>query len=511
MPAHLRYKDKICAIMNLMLAHQLGLPANSEPEVPHFYLWLNGEARQGMSTGLDVTSPYDGMLLATVSIAGRRQIREALASSDRAFLQLKAMSRYQRAALLLKVVESLNDAKTELIDALILEGGKPRMFAEQEFARTVATFSWAAEECKRFCGEQIPMDGMVRGEGYEGYTRREPIGTIAAITPFNFPINLAAHKIAPALATGNPVLLKPASTTPISALLLARIISEAGFPPGSVNVMPIRHQDIPILLQSDSIKMLSFTGSPDIGWPLKQLARKQRVTLELGGNSGSFVDESADLTWAAKRLAAGGFAHAGQSCIAVQRIYVHKNVYESFLEKLIQNAQETKAGNPQESDVITGPVITQSSAERIIAWIREAEASGATIACGGTRLKLGRGQVIQPTVLTGVKDSMLVCCKEVFGPVVTVAPVEDANEAIRRINKSEYGLQAAVFSHELHTIQHAVETLEVGGVVINDFPTFRVDQMPYGGTKNSGIGREGILSAMREMTDEKMVISHSSI
>jgi glyceraldehyde-3-phosphate dehydrogenase (NADP+) len=494
-----------------MLAHKPGLPANSEPEVPHFYLWLNSEARQGMSTALDVTSPYDGMLVGTVSVAGRRQIREALASGERAFQKLKAMSRHQRAELLFKVVERLNDARTELIDALILEGGKPRMFAEQEFERTTATFTWAAEEAKRFCGEQIPLDGMARGEGYEGYTRREPIGTIAAITPFNFPLNLVAHKVAPALATGNPVLLKPASSTPISALILARIISEAGFPAGSVNAMPIRHQDIPMLLQGSSIKMLSFTGSPKTGWGLKQLARKQRVVLELGGNSGSFVDESADLAWAAMQLALGGFAHAGQSCIAVQRIYVHKKVYEPFLEKLIENAVATKAGNPRDGDVVTGPVITPGSAERIIAWIRKAEAGGAQIVCGGKRLKLGRGQVIQPTILTHVKDSMLVCCKEVFGPVITVAPVEDAEEAIRRINRSEYGLQAAVFSHDFHTIQRAIEALEVGGVVINDFPTYRVDHMPYGGTKNSGLGREGILSAMLEMTEEKMVITRKSI
>ena len=494
-----------------MLAHKLDRPANSEPEVPHFYLWLNSQARQGMSTVLDVTSPYDGMLVGTVSIAGRRQIREALASSEQAFRQLKTMSRHHRAELLFSVVDRLNDAKTEFIDTLILEGGKPRMFAEQEFERTTTTFIWAAEEAKRFCGEQIPLDGMARGEGYEGYTRREPIGTIAAITPFNFPLNLVAHKVAPALATGNPVLLKPASSTPVSALLLARIISEAGFPAGSVNAMPIRHQDIPILLQNDAIKMLSFTGSPEIGWALKMLARKQRVTLELGGNSGSFVDESADLSWAAKRLAAGGFAHAGQSCIAAQRIYVHKKVYEPFLERLIENAKATKAGNPRDGDVITGPVITPSSAERILALIRKAETGGAQIACGGKRLKLGKGQVIQPTVLTHVKDSMQVCCKEVFGPVITVAPVENAEEAIRRINRSEFGLQAAVFSHDLHTIQYAVEALEVGGVVINDFPTYRVDQMPYGGTKNSGLGREGILSAMLEMTDEKMVITRKSI
>jgi len=494
-----------------MLAQRIDIAANSEAEVPHFYFWLNNEARQGVGKPLEVTSPFDGRLVGVVSIAGRRHIREAIAGSRKAFQALKSMSRFQRSELLSKVADLLHDSRSELVDGMILEGGKPRMFAEQEFKRTLSTFNWAAEEAKRFCGEQVPLDGMARGKGYEGYTRREPVGTILAITPFNCPLNLVAHKVAPALASGNSVILKPASNTPITALILARIVAEAGFPAGSLNTLPIHHQDVPVLFQSADIHMISFTGSPDAGWLLKQLAHKQRVTLELGGNSGTFVDESADLAAAARQLAVGGFAHAGQSCISVQRIYAHKKIYDPLLEQLLAETRKIKAGNPHESDVVTGPVITGKAADRILAWIDEAVANGAKIECGGKRLDMGQGQVLEPTLLTHVKDSMQVCSKEVFGPVITLARVADCKEAINRINQSDYGLQAAVFSHDIRNIQYAIERLEVGGVIINDAPTYRADHMPYGGMKASGLGREGIRSAMLEMTEEKMVVTKLSI
>ncbi len=499
------------AISSYMLAHKIASSANAESEAPHFYLWLDNRACQGISTPVTVTSPFDGITVGTVDIAGRRQIREAISSSLDAFQTLKRISRHQRSELLQRVIELLYESRTELVDAMILEGGKPRMFAEQEFERTIATFGWAAEEAKRFCGSEVAMDGMIRGKGYEGHTRREPLGIILAITPFNFPLNLVAHKVAPALAVGNSVILKPASNTPIAALILARIISEAGFPAGSVNALPMRHADIPMLLQSDKIKMLSFTGSPDVGWQLKREAHKQRVTLELGGNSGTFVDETADIEKTARLLALGGFAHAGQSCIAVQRIYAHKNIYEALLNQLLSETKKIKAGNPQQADVITGPVISSSAADRIMKWLREATASGAVIEHGGKRLELGTGQIIEPTLLTHVKDSMQVCCRELFGPVITLSPVNDCSEAVYRINQSEFGLQAAIFSHDIRNIQYATEHLEVGGVIINDAPTFRVDHMPYGGVKASGLGREGIRSAMLEMSEEKMVVTRLSI
>lgn len=489
-----------------MLAHKSLRNSHAEAEAPHFYLWLDNQARQGSSVPLTVISPFDGRVVGLVCVAGRRHIREAIKSSQRAFPLLKKMSRWQRSELLAKVVDLLHESRTELVDAMILEGGKPRMFAEQEFERTIATFGWAAEEAKRFTGEQVAVDGMARGRGYEGYTRREPIGPLLAITPFNFPLNLAAHKVAPALACGNPVILKPASNTPICALILARIISQAGFPPGSLNALPMKHQDMSLLFESDEIKMVSFTGSPAIGWKLKQMVGRQRITLELGGNSGSYVDASADLEFAAKQLVVGGFAHAGQSCISVQRIYAHEKIYDPLRKLMLAEAGKIKAGNPQNKDIVVGPLITAESTRRVMAWIHEAEKSGARIECGGKKLDLGLGQIVEPTLLTQVKDSMRICREEVFGPVITLAVVTGCEEAVGRINDSTYGLQAAIFSNDMRTIQYAVEHLNVGGVVVNDVPTYRVDHMPYGGSKASGLGREGIRSAMLEMTEEKMVV-----
>jgi len=479
------------------------------PARPHFYLWVNGEARKGIDKVL-VHNPYDGKSFATVSVAGRRLIRQAIKSACTAFGQLRAMPRFERAEILVNMADGLNEARTEIIDALILEGGKPRMFAEQELARTLSVFSWAAEEARRFSGEQIPMDGMQRGIGYEGYTRREPIGPVLGICPFNFPLNLVAHKVAPALAVGNSIIIKPASATPISALIMARISSHAGAPAGSVNVLPVRHKDIPVLLEDEHIKMLSFTGSAAVGWGLKDRIGKKRIALELGGNSGSIVDASANVDWAAERLALGGFAQAGQSCIAVQRIYVQRDIYDSFLARLVQAAEQSKAGNPLHEDVVIGPVISSNAADRIMAWIEEAVSAGAGIACGGKRLKHGCGNIIRPTVLTDVKEDMRICREEVFGPVVAVSRFTDVGDAIARVNRSDGGLQAAIFSNTMTHVQMAVDELEVGGVVVNDFPTYRIDHMPYGGVKNSGLGREGIRYTMLEMSEEKMVVIRKS-
>jgi acyl-CoA reductase-like NAD-dependent aldehyde dehydrogenase len=472
---------------------------------PHFYLWIHGEGRDGSLQPVDILNPFDGAHVGTVSIAGRRQIRDAVKSGASACRTLRAMSRFARAELLSRMHDGLADIRAELVDALILEGGKPRQFAEQEFARTLATFAWAAEEARRFTGEVVPMDGMERGAGYEGYTRREPLGIILGITPFNFPLNLVAHKVAPAFAAGNAIIVKPSTQTPITALLMARTASAAGWPDGSLNVLPMRHRDVPLLLTDEAVRMVSFTGSPDVGWRLKKAVERQRVTLELGGNSGSYVDVDADLDWAAQRLALGGFAQAGQSCIAVQRIYAHREIYADFLERLVGHARATKAGNPRSADVVVGPVITAEAAERIMAVIEAAVADGARIETGGNRLDLGLGSVIAPTVLTGVRESMLVCSQELFAPVVTVSPVDGIDEAVTRINASPFGLQAAVFSRHLPTVQTAIARIEAGGVIINDFPTFRVDMMPYGGVKASGLGREGVRSAMLEMSEAKTV------
>jgi len=493
-----------------MIPQPTSLVSQSADDVPHLYLWLHGEARKGLEAQLDIRNPFDGSVVATVSLAGKRHADEAVDSAEQALFTLRTMPRHERAKRLLQIANLLKEARTELVDTLILECGKPKGAANQEVDRSIETFTWAAEEARRFTGEQIAMDGLVRGEGYTGYTRREAAGIVLGITPFNFPLNLVAHKVAPALAVGAPVIIKPASATPISALLLARIVSDAGWPAGSLNVLPMRHDEVHRLLKDKRIVMLSFTGSAEVGWRLKRQAGHQRVVLELGGNAGCFVDQTADQDLAAERLALGGFGQAGQSCIAVQRIYVHQAIHDTFVEKLVAAAKATKAGNPKAADTVTGPVITMRDAERIISWINEAVESGASIACGGHRLDLGQGQVIEPTVLTDADESMAVCRQELFGPVVTVAPVADINEAIRRINGSAYGLQAAVFSQNIATIEQAVAELQVGGVIINDFSNYRYDPMPYGGIKGSGLGKEGIRSAMQAMSNEKMVVMRQS-
>ncbi|MDQ6988088.1 MAG: aldehyde dehydrogenase family protein, partial [Mariprofundaceae bacterium] len=313
------------------------------PKAPHFYVWIHGEARPG-SDEFEVRNPYNDVCVASVSMAGHGEVAEAVKSCCKAFRPLRRMSRFERAGLLQAIRSGLSEASGEIIDALILEGGKPRMFAEQEMQRTLAVFGWAAGEAERFSGEIIPLDGMQRGIGYEGYSRREPIGPIAGICPFNFPLNLVAHKIAPALAVGNPILIKPATQTPISALIMGRIVSEAGAPAGSLNVLPMAHDEVAWLLEGKDIRMLSFTGSAEVGWRLKKSANRQRICLELGGNSGTIVDASADIHFAAKRCALGGFAQAGQSCIAVQRIYVHKNILNPFLKALIRETNKLAVG-----------------------------------------------------------------------------------------------------------------------------------------------------------------------
>lgn len=475
------------------------------PRVPHFYLWIHGEACSG-AEAFEVHNPFNDACVATVSMAGRKQVNEAVASARSAAPRLAAMSRYARSVLLNDIAAGLDEARGEIIDALVVEGGKPRMFAEQELERSLALFCWAAEEARRFAGGIIPMDGMQRGEGYEGYTRREPIGPILGICPFNFPLNLVVHKVAPALASGNPIIVKPASETPISALLLGRIVSQAGAPAGSVNVLPMPHDEVAGLLAGDDIRMLSFTGSAAVGWALKRQAFRQRVSLELGGNSGTIIDASADLVHAAARCALGGFAQAGQSCIAVQRIYVHRAVYEPFLKLLKRETGKLGVGDPREDGIAVGPLINKAAADRVASLIKQAEKDGAKLTHGGKRRRLGSGNIVEPTILTEVDEGMEVCRQEVFGPVVTVTPFEEIATAVGWINRSDSGLQAAIFSFDARHIQYAVEALRVGGVVVNDFPTYRVDHMPYGGVKASGIGREGILPAMLEMSEEKMVV-----
>jgi len=477
--------------------------------IPHFYLWLNGSAHEGCGNRITVHNPFDDTPVGTVSMAGSSDLESAIAGCQGAFFRLRELPRHERASILERMAALLLQARDELIDAIVLEAGKPRRYAEIEFDRSHALIAWAAAEARRFCGEMMPLDGMQRGVGYEGYSLRRPLGPLLAITPFNFPLNLVVHKVAPALAVGCSVLLKPSLQTPICALILARLASEAGAPPGSLNVLPMTHADTELALRDPRLTMLSFTGSPVAGWRLRENSGRKRVSLELGGSSGTIVDAGCDVADVAARLALGGFAQAGQSCIAVQRIYAHRTLYQPLLAALIAEARSFPCGAPHLHNVLCGPMIDDAACQRVDATLQEAIANGATLHCGGQRLSDGAGRILMPTVVGDVDESMSVQRDEIFAPVITLARFDDIDEAIKRVNGCG-GLHAALFSNRFDHISLAIDRLEAGGVVINDTPTFRSDQMPYGGVGAAGQGREGVRSAMLAMSEEKMVVLRRS-
>jgi acyl-CoA reductase-like NAD-dependent aldehyde dehydrogenase len=371
-----------------------------------------------------------------------------------------------------------------------------------EAERAVMTFTDALEECKRIRGEYLPLDYEASAKNRWGLIRRFPIGPILGISPFNFPLNLVCHKVAPALASGNTMILKPASQTPLSALRLAQSVDKAGWPAGSFNVLPMDSSNAHILLEDDRIQMVTFTGSPEVGWALKNRAGRKRVTLELGGNAGAIIHSDADLDFAATRCAAGGFVQSGQNCISVQRIYIHTDVYKTFLDLFISKVEALKTGDPAKEDTFVGPMIHREEVQRVKIWLKEATDDGATILSGGSI----EGNLMTPTVVTNVNPSHKISCQEVFAPVVVVYEYTDIYEALRQVNDSEYGLQAGIFTENAGTIFKAFDELDVGGLIVGDVPTFRMDHMPYGGTKLSGMGREGVRFAMEEMTEMKLLV-----
>lgn len=390
----------------------------------------------------------------------------------------------------------------ELAQLILAEGGKPITYARAEVSRGVMTLSLAAEEAARLGGEVLPLDLTRAGAGRWGITRRFPVGPVLGITPFNFPFNLVAHKVGPALAAGNPIIIKPSSKCPLTALKLAEVWDQAGLPAGGLQVLPSKTRLAEAAVADDRLRALSFTGSAAVGWDLKGKAGKKRVILELGGNAACIVDAGADLAWAARRAAIGSFAHAGQVCIAVQRLLVHREVYEPFKAVFLETiAQEIFAGDPAREEVVIGPLIDASAAARVREWVQEAKSGGAKLLAGNP----GAGNLMPATVLTGVSREMKVWSQEVFGPVVVLTPFEDFAQALAMANDSDYGLQAGVFTPNLAHMWQAFETLEVGGVIINDAPVFRVDHMPYGGAKASGLGREGVRYAMEELTDLRLL------
>lgn len=450
----------------------------------------------------NIKNPYNDELVAKIYYAQKEDIELAIQSAINAFEGFRYTPSYQRSEILEKTSTILSNRKTELATLMTAESGKPIMYSNAEIDRAIFTFKYASEEAKRIGGEVIPLDLARNSENRFGILRRFPIGPILAITPFNFPLNLVAHKIAPAIAAGNTVVLKPAPQTPILAIKLTEILIEAGLPEGVVNVVPCENQLAESMVRDDRFKMLTFTGSANVGWYLKSVAGKKKVVLELGGNAAAVIDESAELEYAVKRIVLGAFGQAGQSCIKVQRVYVHKDIYDNFTSLLLSETQKIGFGDPSSPDTITGPLIDENAALRVEDWIKAAVTLGAKLLTGGKRTNL----LIEPTILTDVKPDMKVFCEEIFGPVLTLHKFEDFKQVIKDVNNTRYGLQAGVFSNNYKNIFYAFENLDVGGVVINDFPTYRIDHMPYGGIKDSGLGREGLRYAINEMTEPKLLI-----
>jgi glyceraldehyde-3-phosphate dehydrogenase (NADP+) len=462
---------------------------------------IHGQWIQG-PVAVRVTNPFNGQLIAEVSQAGEAEADAAMASTAGATAAMGTLPSHARYNILQEIAALLYRRREEFAKTISREAGKPITDAKREVTRAVQTFTIAAEEAKRIPGEVVPLDWTPNTESHLGMLRRFPLGPILGITPFNFPLNLVAHKVAPALAAGNPILIKPAPQTPLTALLLGEIALEAGLPPGGLNVVPCDNTIAERFVVDPRFKLLSFTGSAAVGWMLKARCGKKKVTLELGGNAGVIIEPDADLDLAAQRCATGGFGYAGQTCISVQRIFVHQTIADRFTTKLLLHVARLKAGDPTDETTVVGPMIDPTAAQRVEGWIGEAVAQGATVLLGGKRT----GSVLEATVLTDVKPDMKVSCREVFGPLVTVTRYRQLDEAIAAMNQSDYGLQAGIFTQDINTIFHAYRHLEVGAVLANEIPTFRADQMPYGGVKDSGLGREGVRAAIEDMTEPRLLV-----
>ncbi len=449
-----------------------------------------------------VKAPYDGTELARLPRPTPAEVDAAVARAVAAFDETRALPTYARVGILRRVAAALEARRDELGRTIAREAGKPIRAARTEAERASATFSAAAAALEAWAGEMLPLDVNAASVARWGVVKRVPLGPVLAITPFNFPLNLTAHKVAPAIAVGAPVVQKPASQTPLSALALRDLVLEAGWPRDAYAVLPIPGSEAERLVRDPRIPVVSFTGSGAVGWRLREIAPRKRVGLELGGNAAAVVHADADLDDAASRIAAGAFGYAGQSYISVQRALVHRSVFEAFRAKLAAKTGALAAGDPLDEKTDVGPMIAPSEAERASAWVAEAVAGGATVLTGGTRT----GSVVQPTILEGTAPGMKVEALEVFAPVVTLTPYDDWEEALARVNDSRYGLQAGIFTKDLGRIQRAWDVLEVGAVVVNDAPTWRADRMPYGGVKESGTGREGPAYAMEEFTEPRLLV-----
>lgn len=451
---------------------------------------------------LEIKNPYNDSIVGVTSFATPADLEDAIVAAERAFESLRTMPTFKRSALLFQLADLMERRREELAQLISAEAGKPIRDARVEAERGVFTLRVAAEEAQRMLGEQIPLDLMPSSQGRFGITRKVPIGPIAGISPFNFPLNLALHKLAPAIASGNPIVLKPPTRDPLTMLTVAELVAELDLPPGAVSIMPMDRELGDRLVTDERFKLLSFTGSPDVGWDMKARAGKKRVVLELGGNAGVIVDSDAQLDFAAQRLLTGAFAYAGQVCISVQRAYIHEDVFNDFTERVVAAAEKVKLGDPADPSTDVGPMIDERAVQRIDGWVQAAVAEGARVLTGGQP----HGRFYQPTVIVDAPRQSAVCAREAFAPIVNLFPFSDWSSGLDQINDSVYGLQAGVFTSNLEHALLAFDRLDVGGVIINDIPTYRIDHMPYGGVKDSGLSREGLRYAIEDMTETRLMV-----
>src|SRR6266566_4616834 len=434
--------------------------------------------------------------------ASEAQYEEAVEAAVAAFEVTRVLPAYERGSILRNISAGIKARREELGRTIALESGKPIRDSLVEVDRAVLTFRLGAEEAERMVGETIPLDLMPASKGRIGITRRFPIGPIAGISPFNFPLNLAAHKLAPAIASGNPIVLKPPSKDPLTMLTVAEIVEEAGAPAGSVSILPMTRELGDRMVSDERFKLLTFTGSPSVGWRMKERAGKKRVVLELGGNAGVIVDRTADLDWAVQRILVGAFTYAGQVCISVQRMYVHEEIWDEFMARLTDGARKLRVGSPTDPETDVGPMVDAAAASRTQRWVDEAVALGGKVLLGGK----ANGNFFPPTILTDTPVTAQVCSNEAFAPLVVAFPFREFGDAVRRVNDSFFGLQTGVFTNDLGHAWQAFNELEVGGVIVNDVPTYRIDHMPYGGVKDSGLGREGLRWAIEDMTELRIMV-----
>ena len=449
-----------------------------------------------------IRSPYNGDPVAEVCFADAADAEAACAAAQQAFTVTRKLASWERSAILGRIADALSVQREEIARGIALEAGKPLKDSRAETDRAIHTFRVAAEEAKRVDGDTQPADWTPGSEGRLALSRRFPIGPILGITPFNFPLNLVAHKLAPAIASGNPIIIKPAPQTPLTALRLGRIAVEAGWPEGAISVLPCSNDVASQLVQDERLVMLSFTGSAAIGWKLKAMVPRKRVTLELGGNAAVIVCADADVEFAAKRILVGGYTYAGQSCISVQRVYAHKSVVDNLIERIADGLRTMTVGDPADETTQMGPMINLAAAERAESWIAEALEGGAKLHAGG----LQAGTMLTPTLLSNVRETAQLCREEAFAPVVIVNAFSDLAGAIAATNASAYGLQAAIFTQSWASMARAWNELEVGAVLVNESSAWRADQLPYGGVKNSGVGKEGVRAAIAEMTESRMLV-----